>query len=60
MILYYGGFRCLITAVIACLVHSYTSPVLVKNLPNSYPPHTRKYLLSSLYTIYIRIDPANV
>ncbi|KAB8077243.1 hypothetical protein BDV29DRAFT_188860 [Aspergillus leporis] len=41
----YGVFAvyqiCLITAVIACLVHSYTSPVLVKNLPNSYPPHTR-------------------
>ncbi|KAE8335186.1 hypothetical protein BDV24DRAFT_156234 [Aspergillus arachidicola] len=41
LLLFYGGFKCSPAAVISCLIHSYTSLVLVKDLHNGYPPHTR-------------------
>ncbi|KAE8410320.1 hypothetical protein BDV36DRAFT_289689 [Aspergillus pseudocaelatus] len=41
VILYYGNFQCSIVTVVSCWIHSYTSLVLVRDLPNGYPPHTR-------------------
>ncbi|PTU16983.1 hypothetical protein P175DRAFT_0447294 [Aspergillus ochraceoroseus IBT 24754] len=41
IILYYGGFNCSLLSIAGTLMHSVTSLILVKNLPNGYPPHTR-------------------
>ncbi|PLB48641.1 hypothetical protein P170DRAFT_474994 [Aspergillus steynii IBT 23096] len=41
VVLYYLGFRCSLMAVAACLIHSWTALMLVKNLRNGYPPLTR-------------------